>query len=226
MTPVAATALQPALVRQLGRQSYVPVWKAMSAFTDARDEASSDELWVVEHEPVFTLGQAGKPEHLLAPGDIPVVQVDRGGQVTYHGPGQLVVYPLLDLRRLGIGVRDYVCRIEQAIIDTLDVWNIQAQRQEGAPGVYVAGAKIAALGIRVRRGCTFHGLSFNVAMDLEPFHRINPCGYAGLQVTTVMDLSGPSSMADVTAVLLEHLARQFGLALQPTATLPDLASAV
>ena len=226
MTPVAATALQPALVRQLGRQSYVPVWKAMSAFTDARDEASSDELWVVEHEPVFTLGQAGKPEHLLAPGDIPVVQVDRGGQVTYHGPGQLVVYPLLDLRRLGLGVRDYVCRIEQAIIDTLDVWNIQAQRQEGAPGVYVAGAKIAALGIRVRRGCTFHGLSFNVAMGLEPFHRINPCGYAGLQVTTVMDLGGPSSMADVTAVLLEHLARQFGLALQPTATLPDLASAV
>ncbi len=226
MTPVAATALQPALVRQLGRQSYVPVWKAMSAFTDARDEASSDELWVVEHEPVFTLGQAGKPEHLLAPGDIPVVQVDRGGQVTYHGPGQLVVYPLLDLRRLGIGVRDYVCRIEQAIIDTLDVWNIQAQRQDGAPGVYVAGAKIAALGIRVRRGCTFHGLSFNVAMDLEPFHRINPCGYAGLQVTTVMDLGGPSSMADVTVVLLEHLARQFGLELQPTATLPDLASAV
>ena len=216
---------QPALVRQLGRQSYVPVWKAMSAFTDARNEASSDELWVVEHEPVFTLGQAGKPEHLLAPGDIPVVQVDRGGQVTYHGPGQLVVYPLLDLRRLGIGVRDYVCRIEQAIIDTLDVWNIQAQRQEGAPGVYVAGAKIAALGIRVRRGCTFHGLSFNVAMDLEPFRRINPCGYQGLQVTSVVDLGGPSGMAAVTPVLLGHLARQFGLDLEPAAELPDLTDA-
>ena len=222
----AAPSLLPVVVRQLGRQSYVPVWKAMSAFTDARDEATADELWVVEHEPVFTLGQAGKPEHVLAPGDIPVVHVDRGGQVTYHGPGQIVVYPLLDLRRIGIGVREYVCRIEQAIIDTLDEWNIAAERQEGAPGVYVAGAKIAALGIRVRRGCTFHGLSFNVAMDLEPFHRINPCGYSGLQVTTVMDLGGPSSMSDVTAVLLDNLARQFGLALQPTATLPDLASAV
>ena len=198
----------------------------MSAFTDARTEDTPDQLWVVEHDPVFTLGQAGKPEHVLAAGDIPVVQVDRGGQVTYHGPGQIVVYPLLDLRRLGIGVREYVCRIEQAIIDTLDEWNIAAERQEGAPGVYVAGAKIAALGIRVRRGCTFHGLSFNVAMDLEPFHRINPCGYAGLQVTTVMDLGGPSSMADVTAVLLDNLARQFGLALQPTNTLPDFASAV
>ena len=226
VTAVAATALQPALVRQLGRQSYVPVWKAMSAFTDARNEASSDELWVVEHEPVFTLGQAGKPEHLLAPGDIPVVQVDRGGQVTYHGPGQLVVYPLLDLRRLGLGVRDYVCRIEQAIIDTLDVWNIQAQRQEGAPGVYVAGAKIAALGIRVRRGCTFHGLSFNVAMDLEPFRRINPCGYAGLQVTSVLDLGGPSSMDSIKAVLLEQLAKQFGLQLHHSAELPDLIPAI
>ena len=216
----------PAVVRSLGRQTYVPVWKAMSAFTDARDESTADELWVVEHDPVFTLGQAGKPEHVLAPGDIPVVHVDRGGQVTYHGPGQIVVYPLLDLRRLGIGVRDYVCHIEQAIIDTLDHWNIAAERQEGAPGVYVAGAKIAALGIRVRRGCTFHGLSFNVALDLEPFHRINPCGYAGLRVTNVGDLGGPSSMAAVTSVLLDNLARQFGLALQPTDTLPELATAV
>ena len=218
--------VRPVLVRELGRQPYLPVWQAMQAFTDARTADTPDEIWLLQHERVFTQGQAGKAEHVLLPGDIPVVPVDRGGQVTYHGPGQIVAYTLIDLRRLGIGVRDYVCRIEQAIIDTLDVWNIQAQRQEGAPGVYVAGAKIAALGIRVRRGCTFHGLSFNVAMDLEPFHRINPCGYAGLQVTTVMDLGGPSSMADVTAVLLEHLARQFGLALQPTATLPDLASAV
>ena len=216
---------QPAIVRDLGRQAYVPVWKAMSAFTDARNEASGDELWVVEHEPVFTQGQAGKPEHVLAAGDIPVVQVDRGGQVTYHGPGQLVVYPLLDLRRLGIGVREYVCRIEQAIIDTLDEWNIQAERQDGAPGVYVAGAKIAALGIRVRRGCTFHGLSFNVAMDLEPFARINPCGYAGLRVTTVLDLGGPSSMERIKAVLLEQLAKQFGLQLQASAELPDLTPA-
>jgi len=224
--PSPRPAPPPALVCDLGRQAYVPVWQAMSAFTDARDESTADQLWVVEHEPVFTLGQAGKPEHVLAPGDIPVVHVDRGGQVTYHGPGQIVVYPLLDLRRLGIGVREYVCRIEQAIIDTLAEWNILAERREGAPGVYVGGAKIAALGIRVRRGCTFHGLSFNVAMDLEPFHRINPCGYAGLRVTSVLDLGGPSSMADVQAVLLEQLARQFGLTLVQAPSLPDLPPAV
>jgi len=194
----------------------------MQRFTDARAESSADELWVVEHEPVFTLGQAGKPEHVLAPGEIPVLHVDRGGQVTYHGPGQLVVYPLLDLRRLKIGVRDYVCRIEQAIIDTLDEWNILGQRRDGAPGVYVGAAKVAALGIRVRRGCTFHGLSFNVAMDLEPFHRINPCGYQGLQVTSVLDLGGPSGMQAVKPVLLAQLARQFGLTLQPLDALPDL----
>lgn len=218
-------APQPALVRDLGRQPYAPVWHAMQRFTDARTEVTRDELWVVEHDPVFTLGQAGKDEHVLAPGEIPVLHVDRGGQVTYHGPGQIVVYPLLQLKRLGIGVRDYVCRIEQAIIDTLDEWNIGAERLEGAPGVYVGGAKVAALGIRVRRGCTFHGLAFNVAMDLEPFHRINPCGYQGLQVTSVVDLGGPSGMAAVTPVLLGHLARQFGLDLQPAAELPDLTDA-
>ncbi|MCC5042018.1 MULTISPECIES: lipoyl(octanoyl) transferase LipB [Xanthomonas] len=221
--PVVAPVLPlPAQVRDLGMQDYVPVWRAMQRFTDTRDEHTGDELWVVEHAPVFTLGQAGKPEHVLAPGEIPVLQVDRGGQVTYHGPGQLVVYPLLDLRRLKIGVRDYVCKIEQALIDTLDEWNIVAERRDGAPGVYVGGAKIAALGIRVRRGCTFHGLSFNVAMDLEPFHRINPCGYQGLQVTSVLDLGGPSGMDAVKAVLLDQLARQFGLVLQPTSALPDL----
>ncbi|WP_237650896.1 lipoyl(octanoyl) transferase LipB [Xanthomonas translucens] len=194
----------------------------MQRFTDTRAETDADELWVVEHEPVFTLGQAGKPEHVLVPGEIPVLHVDRGGQVTYHGPGQLVVYPLLDLRRLKIGVRDYVCRIEQAIIDTLDEWNILGQRRDGAPGVYVGAAKVAALGIRVRRGCTFHGLSFNVAMDLEPFHRINPCGYQGLRVTSVLDLGGPSGMQAVKPVLLAQLARQFGLTLQPLDALPDL----
>ncbi len=221
--PAAApVAIPPAQLRELGRQDYAPVWRAMQRFTDARDERTSDEIWVVEHAPVFTLGQAGKPEHVLAPGDIPVLQVDRGGQVTYHGPGQLVVYPLLDLRRLKIGVRDYVCKIEQALIDTLDEWNIGAERRDGAPGVYVGAAKIAALGIRVRRGCTFHGLSFNVAMDLEPFQRINPCGYQGLQVTSVLDLGGPSGMDAVKAVLLDQLARQFGLVLQPTSALPDL----
>ncbi|MET0230122.1 MAG: lipoyl(octanoyl) transferase LipB, partial [Rhodanobacteraceae bacterium] len=168
------------LVRPLGRQPYEPVWRAMQAFTDKRGPETPDELWMVEHDPVFTLGQAGRWEHVLVPGEIPVVPVDRGGQVTYHGPGQIVAYPLLDLRRLGIGVRELVQRIEQAIIDTLDTWNIVAVRRDGAPGVYVGDAKVAALGLRVRRGCTFHGLAFNINMDLEPFNRINPCGYQGL----------------------------------------------
>jgi lipoyl(octanoyl) transferase len=186
----------------------------MQSFTDARGPDTPDELWLVEHEPVFTLGQAGRPEHVLAAGDIPVVHVDRGGQVTYHGPGQIVAYPLLDLRRLHVGVRELVRRIEQAIIDTLAEWNIQARRRDGAPGVYVAEAKIAALGLRVRRGCTFHGLAFNIAMDLEPFRRINPCGYAGLQVTQMLDLGGPSRLADVEEVLIVELGRQFGVSPQ------------
>ena len=202
-------------MRDLGRRAYEPVWHAMQAFTDARDETTPDELWLVEHDPVFTLGQAGRPEHLLAPGDIPVVRVDRGGQVTYHGPGQLVAYPLLDLRRLKLGVRDYVCRIEQAVIDTLGEWNIEGRRREGAPGVYVDGAKVAALGIRVRRGCCFHGLAFNIAMDLEPFHRINPCGYAGLEVVAMGDLGGPSGPEAVKPVLLQALAANLGLQLRP-----------
>jgi lipoyl(octanoyl) transferase len=213
-----------ALVRDLGRQPYEPVWRAMQRFTDNRGEDTPDELWLVEHDPVFTLGQAGKPEHVLLPGEIPVLHVDRGGQVTYHGPGQVVAYPLLDLRRLKIGVRDYVHCIEQAVIDTLADWNIDAARREGAPGVYVNAAKIAALGIRVRRGCSFHGLAFNVAMDLEPFRRINPCGYAGLQVTSMLDLGGPSSPEPVKASLLEHLAGQLGLRLRSAAP-PELALA-
>ena len=196
----------------------------MQAFTDARDEHTEDEIWLVEHPPVFTLGQAGKPEHVLAPGDIPVLKVDRGGQVTYHGPGQIVAYPLLDLRRLKIGVRDYVHRIEQAIIDSLAHFDITAARRDGAPGVYVGEAKVAALGIRVRRGCTFHGLAFNIAMDLEPFARINPCGFAGLAVTSVLELGGPAAMGTVKPVLLAGLARQFGLdleaATEPPAMLP------
>ena len=215
----------PCRVRELGRQPYEPVWRAMQRFTDVRDEGTADELWVVEHDPVFTLGQAGKPEHVLAAGDIPVIHVDRGGQVTYHGPGQIVVYPLLDLKRRKVGVREYVHRIEQALIDTLGEWNIQAERRDGAPGVYVADAKVAALGIRVRRGCTFHGLAFNIGMDLEPFHRINPCGYQGLQVTSMGDLGGPSGMEAVKPVLLAQLARQFGLALQAEPGLPDLSQA-
>ena len=218
----APAAARPAAVRDLGRQPYEPVWRAMQAFTDARGDASDDELWLVEHEPVFTLGQAGKPEHVLMPGEIPVLHVDRGGQVTYHGPGQLVAYPLLDLRRLGLGVREFVCRIEQALIDTLATWDIRAVRKDGAPGVYVDGAKIGALGLRVRRGCSFHGLAFNIAGEsTAPFARINPCGYAGLQVVALSDLGGPSSMEAVKPVLLAQLARQFGLSPRPApGTLP------
>ncbi|ATE74770.1 octanoyltransferase [Lysobacter capsici] len=203
-----------AQLRDLGRQPYEPVWRAMQAFTDARDADTPDELWLVEHDPVFTLGQAGKDEHVLMPGDIPVIHVDRGGQVTYHGPGQIVLYPLLDLRRLKVGVREYVDRIEQAVIDTLAEWNIEGARRDGAPGVYVAGAKVMALGIRVRRGCTFHGLAFNIAMDLSPYQRINPCGYQGLQVTSVLDLGGPSGMEQVKPALVAQLARQFGLTVE------------
>ena len=205
------------VVRDLGRRAYEPVWRAMQSLTDARDETTPDELWLVEHDPVFTLGQAGKPEHVLLPGDIPVLQVDRGGQVTYHGPGQLVAYPLVDLRRLRIGVRDYVCRIEQAVIDTLSDWNIEGRRREGAPGVYVDGAKVAALGIRVRRGCAFHGLAFNIDMDLAPFSRINPCGYAGLEVVSMRDLGGPAGIDAVKPALLDHLAARLGLELRPAA---------
>ena len=196
------------IVRELGRQPFEAVWAAMEQLTDARGEDAEDELWLVEHDPVFTLGQAGKPEHVLAAGGIPVVRTNRGGQVTYHGPGQIVAYPLVDLRRLNIGVREFVCRIEQALIDTLATWDITAVRRSGAPGVYVAGAKIGALGLRVRHGCTFHGLAFNVAMDLEPFSRINPCGYEGLQVTSVLKSGGPATLDEVKPVLVEKLAAQ------------------
>ncbi|HET8818669.1 MAG TPA: lipoyl(octanoyl) transferase LipB [Xanthomonadaceae bacterium] len=211
----AVAAGRRCTVRDLGRRGYEPVWRAMQAYTDGRDEATPDELWLVEHDPVFTLGQAGKPEHVLLPGDIPVLHVDRGGQVTYHGPGQLVAYPLLDLRRLRMGVRDYVCRIEQSVIDTLADWNIDGVRRKGAPGVYVDGAKVAALGIRVRRGCAFHGLAFNVDMDLAPFSRINPCGYAGLEVVSMRDLGGPSGIEAVKPALSAHLAANLGLSLRP-----------
>lgn len=215
----------PLVVRRLGRQPYEPVLAAMRAFADSRDDTTDDEFWLLEHEPVFTLGQAGKPEHVLAPGDIPVIRVERGGQVTYHGPGQIVGYPLINLRRLGIGVRELVDRIEQAIIDTLEHWNIIAVRRPGAPGVYVADAKIGALGLRIRRGSSFHGLALNVAMDLEPFHRINPCGFQGLQVTQVLDLGGPGSLAAVEDALIDELCRQFGYTPRPAvAELPPAAA--
>jgi lipoyl(octanoyl) transferase len=196
-------------LRRLGLADYEPVWRAMQAFTDSRDQNSIDELWLVQHPPVFTQGQAGKAEHLLAPGNIPVVQVDRGGQVTYHGPGQIVAYPLVDIRRKGIGVKDFVCRIEQSIITVLNGCGIAGERIPGAPGIYVDGEKIASLGLRVRRGCTFHGLAFNIDMDLEPFQRINPCGYTGLQVTCLSRLTAVD-FTEAEDRLVDSLARQLG----------------
>jgi lipoyl(octanoyl) transferase len=197
------------VIRRLGRADYEPVWRAMQRFTDERDEHTDDELWLVEHPPVFTQGQAGKAEHVLAPGDIPVIQVDRGGQVTYHGPGQIVAYPLIDLKRRGIGVRDFVHRIEESIISVLEIYGLKGERVDGAPGIYVAGDKIASLGLRVRRGCSFHGLAFNIDMDLEPFGRINPCGYAGLRVVRLCDFSEVDFHA-AEGHLIEAFVKQLG----------------
>jgi lipoyl(octanoyl) transferase len=205
----ASNEAGPLKVRQLGIQPYEPVWRAMQAFTDARDANTADELWLVQHPPVFTQGQAGKAEHVLAAGDIPVIQVDRGGQVTYHGPGQIVAYPLVDLRRLGIGVKTLVCRLEEAILRVLARHGVQAARRPGAPGIYVQDAKIASLGLRVRRGCSFHGLAFNIRMDLEPFQRINPCGFAGLAVTDLSHFADVDQAA-VEQELVAELANQLG----------------
>ena len=183
----------------------------MTEFTNQRTPETIDQLWLVEHPPVFTQGQAGKAEHLLFPGDIPVVQSDRGGQVTYHGPGQLVAYPLLDLRRLKIGVRELVTSIEQTIVATLTYYGIESAAKPDAPGVYVNGDKIASLGLRVRRGCSFHGLALNVAMDLAPFQRINPCGYQGLAMTQMKDLlPNPPVLEDVQTQLVAEFARKLG----------------
>ena len=196
---------------------YAPLWQAMRNYTDQRNADSADHLLLLQHQPVFTLGQAGKPEHVLLPGDIPVVQCDRGGQVTYHGPGQLVLYALLDLQRLGLGVRALVTALEQVVIDTLAAFAVSARRRVGMPGVYVDDKKIAALGLRIRRGCSYHGLAFNIDMELEPFSRINPCGYAGLQVTDLRrccDQSCPG-MQQVQNKLIECLRAQLGL--QPLA---------
>jgi lipoyl(octanoyl) transferase len=199
-------------IRQLGRQPYQAVWDAMERHTALRADADGfDELWLLEHDPVYTLGQAGKPEHILNPGGIPVLRSNRGGQVTYHGPGQLVAYPLVNIRRLGLGVRELVNRIEQALIDTLAHWNIQAERRIGAPGVYVGAAKIGALGLRVRHGCSFHGLAFNIDMDLAPFYGINPCGYSGLAVTQVVELNPAADIDAIAKVLVASLSEQLGL---------------
>ncbi len=192
-------------IRQLGHQEYEPCWHAMQAFTEQRNEATCDEIWCVEHPPVFTLGRAGRREHIHHAGNIPVVHVDRGGQITFHGPGQVVLYLLIDLKRRNWGIRHLVSLIETAIIEMLAAYQINATTKEGAPGVYVNGEKIAALGMRVRKGCTFHGLSLNVAMDLTPFSHIDPCGYPGLVVTQTSALSNLTDPTQAERDLLAHL---------------------
>ena len=199
------------LTRHLGRVEYEPTWRRMQAFTEARGAEQPDELWFLEHPPVFTLGLNGKREHLLAPGDIPVVQVDRGGQVTYHGPGQLVVYPLLDLGRAGLGARALVCALERAVIRCVAGYGIEAVGDRAAPGVYVGKRKLASIGLRIRRNCSYHGLALNLDMDLEPFQRINPCGFSGLELTQLSALGVKHDMqrvaADLEAALLLELAQ-------------------
>lgn len=229
--PAHSPADVPVLVRSYGLVAYEDSFSRMRAFTDARTAATPDEIWLLEHPPVFTQGQAGKAEHVLAPGTIPVMQSDRGGQVTYHGPGQLVAYFMLDLQRLGYGIRSLVTRIEQSMVDVLGDYGIAAYADRAAPGVYVddAGglpgrAKIGSLGLRVRRSCSYHGLSLNVAMDLEPFSRINPCGYSGLRMTQIADLGGPNTVSAVADDLRRHLLRNLGYSASPCAVTPPHAA--
>ncbi len=196
------------VVKRLGRVDYEPTFQAMQDFTATRTAVTPDELWIVEHPPVYTLGQAGKPEHILEDVGIPIFKIDRGGQVTYHGPGQVVIYLLLDLQRLKIKVRELVTAIEQAVIDFLAAQGVAAERREGAPGVYVGEAKIAALGLKIKNGCSYHGLSLNVDMDLYPFTAINPCGYAGLKVTQTRDLGVPLTAHEAGEQLSQHLLQQ------------------
>ncbi len=193
-----------------GLQPYEKVWHAMQTFTDERNEQTEDVLWVLQHEPVFTQGQAGKDEHLLAPGDIPVVQVDRGGQVTYHGPGQLVIYLMIDIKRLGIGPRELVSTIEHAIVHSLKLYGLKAEARQDAPGVYIDDSKIASLGLRIRKGKSFHGLSFNVDMDMEPFNRINPCGHKDLKMVQLTDFEAGEAVEQVAGRLVNEIQNAFG----------------
>ena len=197
--------------RFLGRREYVPLWREMQAFTDARDENTPDEIWFTEHPPVFTLGLNASKEHLLAPGDIPVVQIDRGGQVTFHGPGQLMVYPLIDIRRAGIGVRKLVTALEQSVVDLVGAYGVDAAARPDAPGVYVEDRKLASVGLRIRRGASFHGMALNVAVDLEPFSRINPCGYAQLEMTDLERLGITLSLDAAAENLLPHFLKHLDL---------------
>ena len=197
----------------LGRQDYVPLWHAMQEFTDERDESTPDEIWFCEHPPVFTMGLNASEEHLLAPGDIPVVQIDRGGQVTYHGPGQLMVYPLIDIRRANIGVRKLVTALEQSVVDLAAEYDVRAAARPDAPGVYVEGDKLASVGLRIRRGASFHGMALNVNADLEPFSRINPCGYAELEMTDLHRLGVDLSLEETSEKLLPHFLEHLGLSI-------------
>ncbi|MFT5837543.1 MAG: lipoyl(octanoyl) transferase [Flavobacteriales bacterium] len=199
------------IIRQLGVQAYLPIWQAMQDFTNNRDDGSVDEIWLVEHQPVFTQGQAGKEEHLLMPGDIPVVKVDRGGQVTYHGPGQQMLYVLLNLKRNKLGVRNLVTVLEECVVNTLKEYAIAAYPKVDAPGVYVDGKKVCSIGLRIRKGCSFHGLALNVNMDLSPFQRINPCGYAGLEMVDCAELEGPDTLLEAGAKLTDHLSALLGI---------------
>ncbi|MDP8985235.1 MAG: lipoyl(octanoyl) transferase LipB [Pseudomonadota bacterium] len=200
------------LIKHLGLVPYEPTWRAMQRFTDTRDASTADEIWMVEHPPIFTLGLNASREHLLSPGDIPVIQIDRGGQVTYHGPGQLVIYPLIDLKRLALGVRPLVVALENAIIGYVGELGVTASGSRAAPGVYVGGAKLASIGLRIRRGASYHGVALNVALDLQPFERIDVCGYRGLAVTRLADLCGVSDVRAVADGLTPHLLRELGFA--------------
>ncbi len=193
------------VIKRLGLVEYEPTWRVMQSFTDRRDEQTTDEIWFLQHPPVYTLGLNGNPEHLLAPADIPVINIDRGGQVTYHGPGQLVVYPLINLRKQQLGIRELVSALEQSVIDLVANYGIEAKPRADAPGVYVDGRKLASLGLRIRRGCSYHGLALNIDMDLEPFSRINPCGFEDLEVTQLTDLGGPADLEQVASELEPHL---------------------
>ena len=206
------------LIRHLGLAPYEPTWRAMQKFTEERDDATRDEIWFVEHPPVFTLGLNAGREHLLAPGDIPVVQIDRGGQVTYHGPGQLMIYPLLNLRRLKLGVRDLVVALENAVIAYAAQVGITASGSRKAPGVYVEGEKLASVGLRIRRGACYHGMALNVSLDLEPFQRIDVCGYKDLRVSRLADLGVKQSVESVAQDLLPHLLRHLGYEAPPPAS--------
>jgi lipoyl(octanoyl) transferase len=200
------------IVRRLGLVDYEPTWRKMQTFTDERTTDTADEIWILQHPPVFTLGMNGDRAHLLTPGDIPIIDIDRGGQVTYHGPGQLVVYPLLDLGRLSMGVRTLVTGLEQAVISTVAHWGLEAYPRKDAPGVYVDNRKLASLGLRIRRDCSYHGLALNVDMDLEPFHRINVCGYQGMEVTQLRELGVPDSIETIARRLESEIIASLGLA--------------